>query len=128
MQNSFFVEDDTDQRLKKVSYRNAKFGEISSAIGTTYKNNNFGFGFLTSPVLYIHLPNVHDYLLLYGIVSQQHSMQRYRLNNPFKYMETTSSVRPICKLWLCVSLSIFNDNSYARLYFLDWEDLNSRKD
>lgn len=117
-----FLDDRTDLKSKQMSYKNVKFGRISQDIGVSYKNSTYNVR--RNAMIYIHAPNANDFLLLGSESYRIPHLHRFRLSNPFKNMETSNSVKPICKQWLCVSLSIFEENSYARLYYLDWDILN----
>ena len=106
--------DSSLSELIRAMYRGVRLADIFQ---NAFKNPN-----LTS--FLVHFPNSDDFLV-YGEGTEFYSMMRIRLSNPFKGLITSSSLRPICKGSYCVVASVFKNTTYLRLYFLDWEWINS---
>lgn len=84
------IDNEVDENEKVFFYRNIKFGRISDAIGLPYKYSENRVAKLNT--VYLHFPNSNDFLLLGSDSQNLSTMQRYRLNNPFKSLVTSSSL------------------------------------
>jgi hypothetical protein len=106
-------------------YENALYGDVSRVNLLTnvrdYNRDQTNLRIEFFAAHYLHFPNGNDFFMY----SKDHSIDwsgsiyKWRLHNPFRGFKTVSSVKPRCIEWLCVSVSVFKENSYLKLYYLD---------
>jgi len=75
-------------------------------------------------VVVIHAPNTHSFIFFPNFGEIQ-SFPFFRISNAFAGLLTTTKVSPICKQWLCVFASNFDEYSYIRLYYINRTHIES---